>query len=547
MAYTIGDLVEHGVDLYPERTALIEGEREITYRELEERANRLAHHLLAAGVRPGDRVALYGRNTIESVVAMVAIFKARAVMVNVNYRYVPAELQHLLEDSDAAVLVHEDRYSDVVAATLPSTPGVRECVVIGAAGERAATPPDVPDGVLVTDYSDALAGASAERDFGPRSDDDLYMLYTGGTTGFPKGVLWRQEDVVMVLGGGIDYLSGEKVTDEWELARRSQDSDPLIRLALPPLIHGGAQWAILMALFAGHTSVVVPDFDPEEVWRVITGRRVNLVFITGDAMARPLIEAWDPERHDGSSLFFVGSSAALFSPSVKEQFLEAFPNAFVSDSIGASETGFAGIAKAERGSAQDGGPRVTLDAQSAVLDADGRRIEPGSGAVGKLARAGHIPLGYHKDEAKTAATFPVIDGVRWAVPGDDARVEDDGTVTMLGRGSVSINTGGEKVHPEQVEGALKAHPDVFDALVVGVPDERMGSRVAAVLTGRPGRRPSLDELNECARQAIARYKCPRSVWWVDEIRRSPAGKPDYRWAVSVTESRPADEEQEIRR
>ena len=524
MPFTIGDLVEHTVDRVPQRNALIQGDRVLTYAELEYRANRLAHHLVAVGVQPGDKVALYSRNTIEAVEAMLAIFKIRAVMVNINFRYVAAELQYLLENSDAVAVIHERRYSVTLAEALPSAPKVRHCLVVE---DGTAVPdPETPAGVVVGHYDDALAAQPPERDFSERSDDDLYMLYTGGTTGSPKGVVWRQEDVFRVLGGGIDFLTGEPVTHEYELADKAALSDPLVSCALPPLIHGGAQWAILIALFNGRTSVLVPEFDPAAIWRDLTAHRVNLMFITGDAMARPLIEAWDPQRYDSSSLLFLSSSAALFSPAVKDQYIDAFPQAMISDSVGASETGFSGIALAEKGGTHTGGPRIRMDSQTTVLDDDGEVVEPGSGVVGTLARTGHIPLGYYKDDAKTAATFRTINGVRYAIPGDDARVEADGSVTVLGRGSVSINTGGEKVHSEEVEAALKTHLDVYDALVIGLPDERMGQRVAAVIRTRDGRCPPIDQLNEAARTEIAGYKCPRSLWVVDEIKRTPAGKPN---------------------
>lgn len=542
MAFTIGDLVEHTVDRVPQRTALIQGGRTRTYAELEDRANRLAHHLQSVGVRPGDKVALYSRNTIEAVEAMIAIFKIRAVMVNINFRYVAPELQYLLGNSDSVVVIHERRYSATLAEALAGAPQVRHCLVVEDGTEGAD--PQVPDGVTAGRYDDALTAQAPERDFGERSDDDLYMLYTGGTTGSPKGVLWRQEDVFRVLGGGIDFLTGEPVAHEWELADKAAESDPLVSCALPPLIHGGAQWAIFIALFNGRTSVLVPEFDPVAIWRDLTEHRINLMFITGDAMARPLIEAWDPQQYDSSSLLYLSSSAALFSPAVKDQFIEALPQAMISDSVGASETGFSGIALAEKGGTHTGGPRIRMDGQTTVLDDDGNVVEPGSGVVGTLARTGHIPLGYYKDQAKTEATFRMYNGKRYSIPGDDARVEQDGTVTMLGRGSVSINTGGEKVHPEEVEAALKTHPDVFDALVIGIPDERMGQRVAAVLQTRDGRCPPIEQLNQYARAEIAGYKCPRALWVEPVVKRNPAGKPDYRWAAEIAASRPADDNQE---
>ncbi|WP_048773344.1 acyl-CoA synthetase [Rhodococcus ruber] len=541
MALNIADLVEHAIDLVPDRVALASDGREVTYAQLEERANRLAHYLQEQGVKPGDKVGIYSRNTIEAIEAMVAVFKIRAVMVNVNYRYVENELQYIFDNSDMVALVHERRYSDKVAAVLPHCPQIRTVVVVDDGTDLDYSG---YDGV---DYESALAQGSPERDFGERSADDLYILYTGGTTGSPKGVMWRQEDVWRVLGGGINFMTGEYVADEWELAKTGASGAPLVRFPIPPLIHGGAQWAVLQSLFSGGKVIMHPEFDGHEVWRVIEEHKVNVIFITGDAMGRPMLDALESgrpgtgEKYDLSSLFAMASSAALFSPALKERFLDLMPNTVVTDSIGSSETGFGGLGIVAKGQTHAGGPTVKIDASTAVIDDEGNPIEPGSGQVGVLARKGHIPIGYYKDEVKTKATFREYHGVRYSIPGEHARVEADGTVTMLGRGSVCINTGGEKVFPEEVEGALKAHPDVFDVLVVGVPDERWGQRVSAVIAPRAGTRPALADLVEVARTQIASYKIPRSVWYVDAIKRSPAGKPDYRWAKEQTEQRPADD------
>lgn len=538
MAYNIADLVEHAVDLMPERVALLDDHREVTYAQMDARANQLAHYLQKQGVHQGDKVGVYSRNTIEAVEAMVAIFKLRAVVVNVNYRYVENELQHIFENSDMVALVHERRYSDKVAAVRTKTPLLKTVVVVEDGSDLAF------DGV---EYEAALADSSPERDFGERSADDVYMLYTGGTTGKPKGVLWRQEDVWRVLGGGINFITGERVKDEWELANLGAANPAMTRLPIPPMIHGGSQWATFQSLFGGGKTVMVADFSGHNIWRAIDRHGVNLIFITGDAMARPMVDALvegNPETgtpYDASTLYVIASSAALFSPSVKDKVLELLPNRMISDSIGSSETGFGGISIVAKGAAHTGGPRVKIDASTCVLDDDGNPVEPGSGVIGVIARSGHIPLGYYNDEAKSKATFKEYGGVRYSIPGDYARVEEDGTVTMLGRGSVSINSGGEKIFPEEVEGALKAHPDVFDALVVGVEDERFGERVTAVLQARDGKRPSVEDLRPVVSAEIASYKIPRSIWYVDEIKRSPAGKPDYRWAKEQTTLRAPDD------
>lgn len=537
MALNIADLAEHAIDAVPDRLALICGDEQITYAELEEKANRLAHFLIDHGVAKGDKVGLYCRNRIEIVIAMLGIVKAGAILVNVNYRYVEGELRYLFDNSDMVALVHERQYADRVANVLPQTPNVRTVIVVEDGSDADY---HRYGGV---EFNEALTQGSPGRDFGERSADDIYLLYTGGTTGFPKGVMWRHEDIYRVLLGGTDFATGEFVKDEYDHAKQAAAAPPMVRFPIPPMIHGATQSATWMALFAGQTVVLAPEFDAGKVWDAIEKHKVNLLFFTGDAMGRPLLDALEGtvEDRDLSSLFLLASTAALFSPSLKERFLELLPNRVITDSIGSSETGFGGTSIVAKGQTQAGGPRVSIDKNTAVLDDDGNEVQPGSGVRGFLAKRGNIPVGYYKDEAKTAETFRTINGVRYAIPGDYAMVEEDGSVTMLGRGSVSINTGGEKVYPEEVEAALKGHPDVFDALVVGVPDERYGQHVAAVVAPRSGTKPTLKALDAFVRNHIAGYKVPRSLWLVAEVKRSPAGKPDYKWAKETTEQRPADE------
>ncbi len=541
MTHNIADLVEHAIDLVPERVALADDTRSVTYAELEDRANRLAHYLQAQGVEPGDKVGIYSRNTIEAVEAMVAVFKARAVMVNVNFRYVENELQYIFENSDMVALIHERRYTDRVAGVRPNTPLLKTVIVVDDGT-------DAPTAEGTVEYEAALAASSGERDFHDRSTDDIFMIYTGGTTGLPKGVMWRQEDWWRVLGGGINFVTGEYVEDEWEQAKIGAGSPQMVRFPVPPMIHGGSQAAVFHSLFGGGKAIMLPEFTGHGVWQTIDRFEVNLIFITGDAMARPMLDALEAghpetgEPYKHSVLWAMASSAALFSPALKDKFMEHLPTTMITDSIGSSETGFGGLSVAAKGATHTGGPRVKIDTATEVLGEDGNPVEPGSGEVGILARKGHIPLGYYNDPVKTAVTFKEINGTRYSIPGDFARVEEDGSVTMLGRGSVSINSGGEKIYPEEVEGALKCHPEVFDALVIGVADERWGQRVAAVLQCRGGARPTLDDLRPVLSQEISSYKLPRSLWFVDEIKRSPAGKPDYKWAHAHAESRPADEE-----
>jgi acyl-CoA synthetase (AMP-forming)/AMP-acid ligase II len=540
VALNIADLAEHAIDAVPDRVALICGDEQITYAQLEEKANRLAHYLIDQGVKKDDKVGLYCRNRIEIVIAMLGIVKAGAILVNVNFRYVEGELKYLFENSDMVALVHERRYADRVANVLPETPHVKTILVVEDGSD------DDYQRYGGVEFYSAIAQGSPERDFGERSADDIYLLYTGGTTGFPKGVMWRHEDIYRVLFGGTDFATGEPIADEYDLAKQAAANPPMIRYPIPPMIHGATQSATWMSLFSGQTTVLAPEFDPDEVWRAIHEHKVNLLFFTGDAMARPLLDALLTHQEKGneydlSSLFLLASTAALFSTSIKEKFLELLPNRVITDSIGSSETGFGGTSIVAKGQSHTGGPRVTIDKTTVVLDEDGSEVKPGSGVRGIIAKKGHIPVGYYKDEKKTAETFRTYNGVRYAIPGDYAEVEADGSVTMLGRGSQSINSGGEKIYPEEVEAALKGHPDVFDALVVGVPDDRFGQCVAAVVHRRPGTNTTLAELDTFVRQEIAGYKVPRKVWWVDEIHRTPAGKPDYRWAKDQTEERPADD------
>ncbi|WP_057356871.1 acyl-CoA synthetase, partial [Mycobacterium tuberculosis] len=430
VALNIADLAEHAIDAVPDRVAVICGDEQLTYAQLEDKANRLAHHLIDQGVQKDDKVGLYCRNRIEIVIAMLGIVKAGAILVNVNFRYVEGELRYLFDNSDMVALVHERRYADRVANVLPDTPHVRTILVVEDGSDQ-----DYRRYGGVEFYS-AIAAGSPERDFGERSADAIYLLYTGGTTGFPKGVMWRHEDIYRVLFGGTDFATGEFVKDEYDLAKAAAANPPMIRYPIPPMIHGATQSATWMALFSGQTTVLAPEFNADEVWRTIHKHKVNLLFFTGDAMARPLVDALvKGNDYDLSSLFLLASTAALFSPSIKEKLLELLPNRVITDSIGSSETGFGGTSVVAAGQAHGGGPRVRIDHRTVVLDDDGNEVKPGSGMRGVIAKKGNIPVGYYKDEKKTAKTFRTINGVRYAIPGDYAQVEEDGTVTMLGRGS----------------------------------------------------------------------------------------------------------------
>jgi len=512
--FNIADLFEQSVDAWGDREYLVDERVRRTFAEVDARANQLAHHLAAQGVGPGDHVGIYAYNRAEWVETLFAVFKLRAVWININYRYVEDELAYLFDNADLVHLVVEPEFV-----------------------ERAAkVAPGLPTTVIGDEFEAALAAQSPERDFGPRSGDDRYILFTGGTTGMPKGVVWRHEDVVYALGGGIDVISGQRLDADADFVTKGNAGFPLTIHPLPPLMHGASQWAVMGQSFLGNRIVLRERFDAAGAWRTVADEGVNLIMMTGDAMARPLLDELDTsaDAYDLSSLFAVSSSAVLFSQTCKDAFLDYFPNLVITDAIGSSEGGANGVAMVSKGVAMKGGPTVTPARDAVVLDDDLRPIEAGSGQIGRLARFGNVPIGYHKDPEKTAATFVTgPDGVRYVIPGDFATIEADGSITMLGRGSVSINTGGEKVFPEEVENALKGHKSVFDATVVGVPDERWGERIVAVVQAREGTTPQLDDIQDHCRNHIAGYKLPRDLVLVDQIVRSPAGKPDYRWAKAT--------------
>ena len=530
--FNLADLFEAAVDAFGDREYLVSGGRRLTYAQMEERANRLAHHLAENGIGPGDHVGIYALNGPEWVETAWAVFKLRAVWVNINYRYVQEELRYLFSNADLVALVHQRKFSANVAALLPELPGLRHVVVID---DDSAEPHPTQSAV---GYESALAGGSPERDFAPRSGGDLYILYTGGTTGLPKGVVWRHEDVFFALGGGIDALTGARMERPEEMVAKGRAQGGQITfLPIAPLMHGATQWAVMGQSFTGNRIVLLEKFDPHEVWQTVESERVNMVMITGDAMGKPLIEVLDEPgaSYDLSSLIGFTSTAALFSPAVKDDFFRRFPNLVMTDAVGSSESGNNGLSMVRPGAtAMRSGPTVTSLGETVVFDENLEIVKPGSGVVGKIARAGNIPVGYYNDPAKTAEVFISVDGKRYVMPGDFATVEADGSVTLLGRGSICINSGGEKIFPEEVEAVVRSHPDVMDAIVVGAPDERFGQRVAAIVEPRPGHRaPSLEQVQVHCRAHVAGYKIPRQLHVVEKIERSPSGKPDYPWANSI--------------
>ena len=516
MTFQLADLFEAVADADPDREVLVVGDRRLTYRELDDRANRLANVLAAAGIGPGDAVGLQLANGSEYVEGMLAAFKLRAIPVNINYRYVERELRYLYEDSGIVALLVHRAFAPRAAQALDAP--LRLVLDVDDESGEAPVAGSSP-------YEESLASASATRPAADgRSDDDLYLIYTGGTTGMPKGVVWRHEDIFKsAMGGGDLTQGGDYVTGPEELAARLPENG-ITALAAPPLMHAAAHWLTFHQLFTGGKVVLTPlgRFEPREVWQTIAKESVFNVVAVGDAMVKPLLDALEADPALSSdSLWVIASSGAALSQHNKDRLAQLLPGRMVVDSLGSSETGVLGPKE---------GATFKLNAHTAVITADGVVVTPGDGQSGKVARRGHVPLRYHNDPEKSAATFVTVDGVRWALTGDEATVDEDGSVRVLGRGSQCINTGGEKVYPEEVEGPLKAHPAVEDALVVGVPDERWGERVAAVAQLVPGASLTLEELQAHLREHVAGYKVPRDLVLVEKVVRSPAGKADYRWA-----------------
>ena len=507
----LADAFEVVADAIPDKPAVITDDHELTYAQLDERATRLANHLTSVGIRPGEHVAIHAANCVEWVEAFYACCKISAAPINVNFRYVEAELRYLYDNADCVAVIVGAEYVAAVEAVRDSLPNVRHVLVIGE------------------QYEAALAAASPVRDGRERSGDDLYLIYTGGTTGMPKGVMWRHADILL---GALNSGRGNRPIDRVEqLGEEAAAAAGQGRLcALGPMMHGGGQWVMGNAFTMGGVFALYTGkrFDPHAVWRLAEKAGVHSVSRIGDAMGRPLAAALadGSATYDLSNLFSIGNGGAPLSTGVRNELKAVLPNVMILDSYGASETGAAG-ARADDG-AGHAAPRFNTGPDTTVLGDDGHQCEVGE--VGKLARSGYIPLGYFKDPEKTASTFPTYAGKRWVIPGDFAQIEDDGSISVLGRGSVCINSGGEKIYPEEVEAALKQHPAVYDAVVVGTPSERWGEQVTALVALRAGMEATFDDLVAHARTLVADYKAPKATLVVPEVQRTPVGKADYQWA-----------------
>lgn len=533
--YNLADVWEMAADACADRTAVIAGDRRLTYSELEERSNRLAHRFVREGVEPGDHIGVYMENGSEYIEAMLAAYKVRAAAININFRYREAELEHLFNDADLVGIVFHRKYAPLIEAVRDKCPRLSWSIAVddGSGESNAAL------GAL--DYEETLAMSKPDRAFAPRSNDDPYVIYTGGTTGSPKGVVWRNEDAFFAcVGAGDPMRLAGPVTDPSQLPDRIIDGS-FVYLPIAPLMHAAGQWTVLSWLFAGGTVILMPGpLDPEWIWETVQAEGVNLITIVGDAVARPLVDAFDEHGpFEVGSVMSIGSGGAPLTPTMTAALSRIVPGAVIVDGYGSSETGAQATKRHFPGESggDDDGPRFTPYGDlTTVLDEETLEpVSPGSGAEGRVALRGHIPQGYYKDETKTAEAFVESGGHRWVLTGDMATVDADGGINLLGRGSGCINTGGEKVFPEEVEAVLKADDDVYDAVVVGVPDDRWGQRVSAVISASPGVTIDPERLRGFCSENLAGYKTPKDIIVVDEVRRSPVGKADLRWARSVAE------------
>jgi 3-oxocholest-4-en-26-oate---CoA ligase len=525
-SWNFADLWEACAEVRGDAPAAVHGDRTIGWAEFDRRADGVASALLAAGLTHRDKVAQYLYNGPEYMQGVYACFKAGMVPVNTNYRYSDDELVHLWDNADAAAVMFHGALGPTVERIRPRLPGVKLWLW---ADDGTEPRPD-----WAADLEEAATTPVGRHVAGPwgRSGDDMWFLYTGGTTGLPKGVMWQQDTLVRLVSSTHPVPLGDDTT---AAAHRDEvaglaGAAPVI-LPAAPLMHGTGHIMALSQLTLGGTVVTLPgrSLDPEAIWQACDTNRVTVLVLVGDAFARPLLAALDadPGRWDLSSLQLLVSSGVMWSRSVKERLLDHIPQAMIFDSLGSSEAIGMAASFSSKGNVS-GTARFALGESAVVITEDGRRVEPGSGEVGRVGVTGLLPVGYYKDEVKTAATFPVVDGVRYSLPGDWATVEADGTVTLLGRGSVCINTGGEKVFPEEVEEVLKTADGVVDAVCVGVPDERFGEIVCAVVEPRAGTTVDARALVEHARAHLAHYKAPRVVLFRDAIGRGPNGKVDYK-------------------
>ncbi len=511
----------------PARPAQIFGDTVYSWGEFHSRSNALSADMIASGMQHHAKVAHYLYNSPQYLEATFASWLAGFVPVNTNYRYGPEEILYLFDNSDAEAVVFHAVFVDLVEQVRDRLPQVKRWYMVQDESNNA-----LPSWAV--DYESVVSKSVPDvTPVKPYSGDDMLFLYTGGTTGMPKGVMWRQEDLLMVLGRGGNALTQVPPGDSIEelIARIKPGEKGIVTLVACPLMHGTGQFSAFISMAMGGCIVTMPNrnFDSSKLWDLVEQRSVNTIVIVGQAFAGPMLEALDanPGKWDTSSVIQMGSSGVMWSQENKDALLNHIPQMLISDSFGSSEAVGMGMSVSAKGAAVKTA-QFALGPNCVVFTEEGKRVEPGSGERGLVAVGGAIPLGYYKDEVKSAQTFRIFEDRRWTVPGDWAEVNADGTLHLLGRGSVCINTGGEKVFPEEVEEVLKTHASVRDAVAVGIPDTRFGETICAVVEAEPGHSPALEELSAHVKSRLAAYKAPRNVVVISTIGRAPNGKVDYK-------------------
>src|SRR5215469_4519574 len=526
MSWNYGDVLDAvGGAVSPDAAAFIHGDRRIEWRDASRRMNNLARALLERGAKPGDKLAFYLRNGTEYIEGVGASFLARLVHVNVNYRYKPEEVCYILDNSDATALIYSTEFRECIEKIRDRLPQIRNFVEVTEGREPAS----------FAEAYEVLAetGSGARLDI-RRSADDMLFIYTGGTTGMPKGVMWRHGDLANIWHNRLDRTPGSLPHDSIEVfasAIAAVGEGPVV-LPACPLMHGTGFVSAYVAMLSGGCVVTVDShhFDPHLVWAAVDSNGVQSIAIVGDPFARPLLTALEeaPGHYNLTSMLAMSSSGAMWSIENKRGLIRHIPQLTITDHFSSTEAMGMGTSVVTK----EGETRTaafTLLEDAIVIDENDKPIPPGDGKAGLVALGGPMCMGYYKDPEKTARTFRTIGNVRRSIPGDWARVEADGTITLLGRGNNCINTAGEKVFPEEVEEALKTHPAVEDALVVGVPDEKWGQSITAVVVPRG----DIDEedIRHHVRGKLAGYKTPKRVLVAGVPLRAPNGKADYKGAL----------------
>jgi 3-oxocholest-4-en-26-oate---CoA ligase len=528
-SWTFADVWEAIAGVQPDHPAFIQGDRVLTWSQFDARADALAAHMIDAGLDRQAKVAAFLYNGPEYLESYYAAFKAGFAPVNTNYRYGPEELFYLFDNADAQAVVFHSGFAEVLETIRGRLTGVKAWIAVAEPGH--------PVPAWASDYDAIVAKLPDQRPVTApwgRSSDDLLLLYTGGTTGMPKGVMWAQDDLFNVIGAGGNALLGiPPAVDIPDLIARITSPEHLrpTTLIACPLMHGTGQFSNLISFNQGGTAAYLPSrrFNAMELWDETDRLAASNIVIVGLAFSTPMLEALEanPGRWDLSTVKAMSSSGSMWSQENKQGLLSFAKNAMIFDSFGSSEAVGLGVSASAPG-AEAKTAAFVAGPNCVVFTEDGRRVQPGSGERGLVAVSGLLPRGYYKDQEKTDKTFKLMEGVLWSVPGDWAEVNADGSLKLLGRGSVCINTGGEKVFPEEVEEALKTHLAVRDAVVVGLPDPRFGERICAVVETDGVTQPTLDELSEHVRAHLAGYKAPRDLVLVDSIGRAPNGKVDYK-------------------